>query len=231
MSSREDVGAMIEALNDANEETLNMETFYQVKGEYMHDNFGFSRRIGSKPPKHVSESFFDDTYYNDIEIWNREDGVFEGAELYESSERQISGYVDIFFNEFVRQDFEILVENGRISFNSKGELCYLSLSNLYIQVLPESLGKIKVVRQDDDEDGWVDLSGNLLTDLPDSFLKGFELDGNLYLNDNLLKIPDGFTNVKVTGKVYLTTSANINLKDFDGTWEPEEEEEDPLEKY
>lgn len=29
--------------------------------------------------------------------------------------------------------------------------------------------------------------------------------------------------IKVTGRVYLTTEANFNLEDFNGTWEPESE--------
>ena len=157
------------------------------------------------------------------EIWNRDEGEFEEFFI-ECGDIISLSYVHIFFGKYIPQDYKDLVTQGRIRFNSRGKLCYLDLSGLYIQVLPRSFGTIKVDWVDCDEfdDGFLSLSGNLLTYIPTSFLE-IEVCGDLCLNDNLLMLPDRFKDIKVTGRVYLTTEANFNLEDFNGTWEPESE--------
>ena len=237
MSTPKEVKAMIKALNDANKETLDIKEFYAVHKECMHPDFGFSQIVKDfVEPEFVKreDHMVMANHWNSStnkEIWNRDEGEFEEFVI-ELGDIISLSYVHIFFGKYIPQDYKDLVTQGRIRFNSRGKLCYLDLSGLYIQVLPISFGTIKVDWVDCDEfsesdeydDGFLSLSGNLLTYIPTSFLE-IEVCGVLCLNDNLLMLPDRFKDIKVTGRVYLTTEANKKLEDFNGTWEPESETE------
>lgn len=232
MSTPKEVEAMIKALNNMNENPLNIKEFYAVHEECMHRDFGVSRIVKDfVEPEFVKlEDHMELANHwissTNKEIWNRYEGEFEEFR-HEYGDIISLYYVHIFFERYIPQDYKDLVTQGRIRFNSRGKLCYLDLSGLYIQVLPTSFGTIKVDWVDCDEsdeydDGFLSLSGNLLTYLPTSFLE-IEVCGVLCLNDNLLMLPDNFKDIKVTGWVSLTTEANKKLEDFNGTWEPESE--------
>ena len=234
MSTPKEVKAMIEAINDANKETLDIRQFYAAhEGDgCMHKGFGLSRLVKDfverEFVKHEDHMVLANHWVSSTnkEIWNSDEGEFEEFFIEWGDIISLS-YVHIFFGKYIPQDYKDLVTQGRIRFNSRGKLCYLDLSGLYIQVLPTSFGTIKVDWDDCDEsdeydDGFLSLSGNLLTYIPTSFLE-IEVCGVLCLNDNLLMLPDRFKYIKVTGRVYLTTEANKKLEDFNGTWEPEPE--------
>ena len=89
MSTPKEVKAMIEALNDANKETLDIRQFYAAhEGDgCMHEDFGLSRLVEPCVKPRVEPLTSEDRMlmvmanhwvsYTNKEIWNRDEGEFE----------------------------------------------------------------------------------------------------------------------------------------------------------
>ena len=98
------------------------------------------------------------------------------------------------------QELTDFLDKYNVKYNLKSDCVevegYLCLSNNSLTSLPESFGNLKI-------GGGLSLCNNSLTSLPESF-GNLQIGGNLYLDNNsLTSLPESFGNLKIGGEIYM----------------------------